>query len=422
MAAEDPLNNLLERLTREFDAARAELSRAIDAERAEAATAAREAAESDRAVALAQAAQAAEERGRADGHDTGYQQGLDTGRDLGRQAGIEEGRAEGKKEGYDAGFSAGREAGMEAGRKAGREEGREEGRKEGRDEGRKEERAAAKQTGDVAASQRLTEAIRALDAARSLSEILDTLVTSAGREAARAALLFVRGDRLNGWRFVGFDSVDDNLQLAMTQSGVIADTVRSGATTTANGSQADSLPSFARRSGTAEHAEPAETNMISASSAVSFQGVAVPIRLAGEVIGVLYADSGAAEAAQEVHASWPATVEALTRYAARTIEAVTAFRAAKMFTEPAASTENDEAARRYARLLVSEIKMYHEAEVMAGRRERDLGTRLGGEIARARVLYEQRVPPQVRRGADHFHEELVRTLADGDASILKVKT
>jgi hypothetical protein len=80
--------------------------------------------------------------------------------------------------------------------------------------------------------------------------------------------------------------------------------------------------------------------------------------------------------------------------------------------------DGEESARRYARLLVSEIKLYHEDEVAAGRRERDLAARLGGEIARARGLYEQRVPPGQRATANHFHEELVRTLADGDATLL----
>jgi hypothetical protein len=59
--------------------------------------------------------------------------------------------------------------------------------------------------------------------------------------------------------------------------------------------------------------------------------------------------------------------------------------------------------------------------VVAGRRERDLATRLGGEIARARVLYEQRVPADVRQGMDHFHAELVRTLADGDSTLLEIQ-
>jgi hypothetical protein len=68
---------------------------------------------------------------------------------------------------------------------------------------------------------------------------------------------------------------------------------------------------------------------------------------------------------------------------------------------------------------VSEIKLYHEPAVIAGRLEGDLGARLGGEIARARLLYDQRVPPHVRQHADYFHDELVRTLANGNARLLE---
>jgi len=37
-------------------------------------------------------------------------------------------------------------------------------------------------------------------------------------------------------------------------------------------------------------------------------------------------------------------------------------------------------------------------------------------------MYEQRVPPHVRDRADYFREELVRTLCNGDASLLEVRT
>ena len=86
------------------------------------------------------------------------------------------------------------------------------------------------------------------------------------------------------------------------------------------------------------------------------------------------------------------------------------------------ASEEDTSARRYARLLVSEIKLYHESAVIDGRRDRDLAARLGGEITRARVMYEQRVPPHVRERADYFQDELVKTLANGDASLLEVRT
>src|SRR5581483_4301292 len=81
------------------------------------------------------------------------------------------------------------------------------------------------------------------------------------------------------------------------------------------------------------------------------------------------------------------------------------------------AAEDETAARRYARLLLSEIKLYHEADVAAGQRERDLTARLGGEIARARTLYEQRMPQPVHAG--YFHDELIRTLGNGDESLFE---
>ncbi len=74
--------------------------------------------------------------------------------------------------------------------------------------------------------------------------------------------------------------------------------------------------------------------------------------------------------------------------------------------------------RRYARLLVSEIKLYHEAVVDEGRRHGDLRTRLGAQITRARQLYDERVPPRVRTQSDFFEAELISTLADGNAALL----
>ena len=78
----------------------------------------------------------------------------------------------------------------------------------------------------------------------------------------------------------------------------------------------------------------------------------------------------------------------------------------------------DEAARRFARLLVSEIKLYNEGAVRVGRQQRDLSRRLRGEIERARRLYEERVPPAVVARDAYFQQELVQTLAGGDASLL----
>jgi hypothetical protein len=71
-------------------------------------------------------------------------------------------------------------------------------------------------------------------------------------------------------------------------------------------------------------------------------------------------------------------------------------------------------ARRFARLLVSEIKLYNEQKVVDGRSQHDLYERLREYIDRSREMYDKRVKPEVARKYDYFHHELVGTLAEGD--------
>jgi hypothetical protein len=265
---------------------------------------------------------------------------------------------------------------------------------------------------DPAAGERLAGAVRAIDGAPSLTATLDMLVSGAAGEAARVALLLIRGGDLRGWQFVGFGrgfSSAGDFVVPMAGTGVIRDAIRTGSVAIAEGP--DAAPSFA-------------------TAVDGGRCFAAPIVIGGQPVAVLYADQGAPGAEPSAMPNWVDAVEVLTRHATRCLEAIVAFQAARLFTgrpEAAAAaprgftTDEDDAARRYARLLVSEIKLYHEAEVVAGRREGNLAARIGAEIDRARVLYEQRVRIDLQRQTDYFHAELVRTLADGDASLLDVR-
>lgn len=82
-----------------------------------------------------------------------------------------------------------------------------------------------------------------------------------------------------------------------------------------------------------------------------------------------------------------------------------------------AARKHDEA-RRFARLLVSEIKLYNEAKVEQGRKNKDLYERLKEDIDRSRQMYDERIPDEVRKASNYFYEELVRILADGDSGAL----
>lgn len=75
-------------------------------------------------------------------------------------------------------------------------------------------------------------------------------------------------------------------------------------------------------------------------------------------------------------------------------------------------------ARRFARLLVSEIKLYNEQKVRDGREAGNLYERLREEIDRSRQMYDKRVASNVASRYDYFHHELVNTLAEGNSDKL----
>jgi hypothetical protein len=81
-------------------------------------------------------------------------------------------------------------------------------------------------------------------------------------------------------------------------------------------------------------------------------------------------------------------------------------------------TKKHDEARRFARLLVSEIKLYNEGKVEQGRKNKDLYERLKEDIDRSRQMYDERISEDVRKASNYFYDELVRILADGNASAL----
>ena len=85
---------------------------------------------------------------------------------------------------------------------------------------------------------------------------------------------------------------------------------------------------------------------------------------------------------------------------------------------PAGEEALHEEARRLARLLVSEIKLYNEEQIEEGKRLGNIYGQLKEDIDRCRQMYEERIDDQVRESSDYLREELLRSLADGDAEIL----
>jgi hypothetical protein len=87
--------------------------------------------------------------------------------------------------------------------------------------------------------------------------------------------------------------------------------------------------------------------------------------------------------------------------------------------KPALDDEETHArARRFARLLVDEIKLYNEEKVVEGREHRDLYARLKEDIDKSRAAYDRRYGQSAAASSNYFQQELVRILAQGDAALL----
>jgi hypothetical protein len=256
----------------------------------------------------------------------------------------------------------------------------------------------------MAAFSAVADGVRRLDEARSLSETLDALVAAVAAHASRTALVVARDGQLRGWTWRGFDGDAAQCAIAAEAPGPITEAFRSNHPQTITDTTAAEGPLAPTQPGRA--------------------GVAVPIEVDGRPVAVLYADDDGPEP-RTVPSGWPEIVEVLVRHASRCLEATTARRIPDLVKASAAARvrqqathHDDDAAQRYARLLVAEIRIYHERALEDARKDRDILRRLRPQIERAERLYAERVPETVRSRTDYFSQELVRTLAGGDAALL----
>ena len=273
---------------------------------------------------------------------------------------------------------------------------------------------------ELACSDRTLASFRRLDEARSLTDVLCILADQAAVEIGRVAVLVVNGFRLRGWETRGLPGVEPAAIDAPIEAGsVFGIAIATGLPVSTSdapiGLEGNSLAGLLA-------APPGRA------------GLAVPISVGGRVVALLYADD-AGDRVPVVPSSWPEIAEILARHAGHRLElltmshaAILAGRVQREQAPPAVrppegspyadDRREEESARRYARLLISEIKLYNETAVDLGRQERNLLERLGPDIERARRLYEEKIPAAVRRRVDCFDEEVVRTLAGGDPGSL----
>jgi hypothetical protein len=171
-----------------------------------------------------------------------------------------------------------------------------------RDELTRELAASSLESRDEAALGRLADAMRAMDYARSLTDILETLATAASNESARSGVFVITGGVVRSFRLFGFAArfEDEAIELPVDHAGVLTDAI-------------------AQRTVAASATSPFEGAL-----APGVNAIALPLVLAGAPVGVVYAE-----------AADTAVLEILTRFASRALEAQTAMKTARAIAEPA---------------------------------------------------------------------------------------
>jgi len=287
-----------------------------------------------------------------------------------------------------------------------------------------------------AASAVLEAAMAALQDVTSQVNILNVLLDFAARFSGRVALFVVRGEAATVWQARGFP--DDNglrnfnLNLA---DAVVARVVQERVPVAAG---LDFDPTFLAKVG----------------HAAGGNAILLPLVLRDKVSALVYADCGLEGGKLDVAAlkllmrsagMWlevlalrkamsgaPAPEPAAPPAPERAPAGVTsnapeaapaAARTAVAVTTPEAEWTAEERdihlrAQRFARLLVDEIKLYNQAQVAEGRASKDLYDRLKDDIDKSRASYNRRYGSSPAASVDYFTKELVRILADNDASLL----
>jgi hypothetical protein len=289
----------------------------------------------------------------------------------------------------------------------------------------------------------LTDALDAIHAGTTQVQILDAMVDGTASFAARAAMFVVRGHNAVGWRARGFaeDDIVRNSPVDL-DFGLPSQAVKQRVAITGPASE------FAREF-TDNFGTPVE------------DAIVFPLVVRDKVVAILYIDGGC-----DTHRLDRVSVETLVRCTGIWLEVFATRRASApshdgespvstptarasaasasmapasgavahkavaveaapepmpLPTPAAAPVVEDEVhkkARRFAKLLVDEIKLYNQAKVKEGRESHDLYDRLKEDIEKSRASYDKRYGSTAAKDSDYFNQELVRILADNDPALL----
>jgi hypothetical protein len=301
-------------------------------------------------------------------------------------------------------------------------------------------------------------ALSTLQRAGSQAELLTALLDGCGRFSARAALFVLRAQTAVGWQACGFTDNETLKNCAVnTAQGLSATVIDTRMPARGSCSAFDTRISAAQGEPSSGNAivlplavREKVAGLIYADAGVETDGkldtaaLEIMVRTAGlwlEILALRKTTTAAAPVRPSAEAVAPPGVASVLQRAAAAAAGITpalavsaapstprpAAPVAPQLTPPvtppppelsAADQEVHAKAKRFAKLLVDEIKLYNKAKLAEGRQSKDIYERLKEDIEKSRGAYAKRYGQTAAATADYFHDALVRILADGDIALL----
>lgn len=279
----------------------------------------------------------------------------------------------------------------------------------------------------------LNSAAASIQEATTQAEILRHLLEGAARFCGRAALFVVKAGAVSGWQGIGFENNEVLKGISLNNSVPLLERAVQDRSN-ASGSTAEFDQDFIGTVGA-----PADGKC-----------VVLPLVVKEKVAAAIYADAGSIPdttldmsalallcrftglwlelTAMRKSGLAPPGEEAATTQSpvAQTAAVAPAPQAQPAVTAQAAAAampaggedEVHKKARRFAKLLVDEIRLYNQGKVSEGRHNRDLYERLREDIEKSRSTYQKRFGDTPAAAGKYFDQELVRILADNDVSLM----
>jgi len=266
-------------------------------------------------------------------------------------------------------------------------------------------------------TEQLNAALASIQESISQAEILRHLLEAIARFSSRAALFVVKGGSVSGWQARGFQDNDAIKQVNINSAnGLIGKAIQGKSLVQGPAQEFDSAFEPGPNA-------PADGNCL-----------VLPLIVKEKVAAVIYADAGTvADNPMDL-----AALNVICRFSALWLEIAALRKASGMVQEDSAAQpvtvtppdpvappvavpvedETHKKAKRFAKLLVDEIKLYNQPKVAEGRQNRDLYERLKEDIDKSRATYDKRYGDSAVAGVDYFTQELIRILADNDVSLM----